>query len=272
LEDELKWLLKLAKDWALKSKRFYNNRSNLNIVEKEFAGLTTSADIELEKFIMQEIEGQFTGHSVLSEEKCFFNKETIDDYKDKEHLWVLDPLDGTTNFLNGIDYFSLSLCYMKNQIPELGVVYRPLSGEIFYAQRGKGLYYKDERSLGFEQKIIPKENTKSLNQAVIAVSPGKQRVEVNAQQEALQLELIKESSCLRRMGSAALDMSYTCIGKLDGYAESGLKPWDIAAGILFASESGTDVLTIAERTKASIFDQNILVAKPPFTNTFKPSF
>jgi myo-inositol-1(or 4)-monophosphatase len=270
---ELTWLLGLGKRWRLRLHELIADCDSLKVIDKGKFGPASNVDLELEKFLIQELEKQYPEDSVLSEEKFFFDQQNIQEFeKSTKRTWVIDPLDGTSNFLKGSDYYCLSIALVSQGEIELGLVLRPSTQEYFYAEKGKGAFHWNEGMNHNPYLIAKKSNTIELNRATIAISPIKSRIKVSDEAIKQQLELIKTVGCYRRFGSAALDIASCVVGRLDGYAESGLSPWDIAAGILLCSEAGVEILELETRGSARVFDSNIVVARSPFMENFKPSF
>jgi len=191
--------------------------------------LVTKADYLSEKLIIRNIKHKFPGHQIISEEQ-----NSLDNSKFKIHnsyfTWVIDPLDGTTNYSHQFPFYCVSIALVKNNKILLGVVYNPNLDELFYACAGKGAC--------FNHKRLKVSNTKSLNKSLLATgfpyiireSPGDnfrnfQNFCLNAQ-------------AIRRAGAAALDLAYLAAGRFDGFWERELKPWDTAAGVIILTEAG----------------------------------
>ncbi|MGH6740633.1 MAG: inositol monophosphatase family protein, partial [Bradyrhizobium sp.] len=149
---------------------------------------------------------------------------------DKSHTWIVDPLDGTTNFLHGIPQFAISIALEREDAVVAGLIYNPANEELFIAEKGKGAFLNDQR--------IRVAARKGLADAVIACGlphRGRGQLELGTKEiGAMQHEV----AGLRRFGAAALDMAWVAAGRLDGYWERNIKPWDIAAGLILVREAG----------------------------------
>ena len=211
--------------------------------------VVTIADKEAEKFILTYIKEHFPTHGIISEESG--------NYKEKsEWRWVIDPLDGTTNFSMGLPIFCVSIALEKNGESYIGVVYVPYLGECFYGVKGKGAW--------FNGKPILCSDKGRLSEAVVATGMPYDRKDNPDNNMA---EINRMSLCvrgIRRMGSAAIDLCYTAAGFLDAYWELNLQRWDVAAGILIAKEAGVIIESIRKERNHSI-----MATTPPLFLSFK---
>jgi myo-inositol-1(or 4)-monophosphatase len=202
--------------------RHMNRLDSLAIVEKQRLDFASEVDRAAEAEIIRELKRAFPGHAILAEESGAHGKS--------KHVWVIDPLDGTHNYLRGFPHFCVSIAMLENDEPMHGVIYDPLRDELFTASRGDGAYLNDRR--------IRASVRTELNGALLATGfPYRQRAHVDAQL-GMTRALLNEAEDIRRTGSAALDLAYVANGRLDGYYETGLKPWDMAAGCLLVREAG----------------------------------
>ena len=197
--------------------------------EIEFKGdidLVTEKDRESQKIIYRILKENFPGHSILGEEDL--NVE-----KDKELLWLLDPLDGTTNFAHSLPMFSVSIAFLVEGKTRAGVVYVPLLDEMFYAVKGGGAF--------LNKKKITVSKERDLGKSLLATGfPYDRRVSKVNNVDHFNKFIVKARG-IRRMGSAAIDLSYTAAGRFDGFWEIKLNPWDTAAAFLFVEEAGGKV-------------------------------
>ncbi|MED5524667.1 inositol-1-monophosphatase [Gallaecimonas pentaromativorans] len=185
----------------------------------------TNIDKEAERLIIDTIKKSYPDHAFVGEEG---GAQGESDYQ-----WVIDPLDGTTNFLRGIPHFCVSIALRVKGKTEQAVVFDPIRGEIFTASRGMGAQLNGKR--------LRVSAVKELNGTILATGlPFKQRQHYNSYM-ALFTAIFEKAADVRRSGSAALDLSYLAAGRIDGFFELGLKPWDIAAGELIAREAGAIV-------------------------------
>ncbi len=221
----MKDFTKVAIDAALKAGQLLKERlgSAQEIKHKGAIDLVTQADLESEKLIVNLIQQNFPDHDFLAEEGS--QKKAQSNY-----LWLIDPLDGTTNFAHAIPIFAVSIALEFKKELIIGVVYNPNSDELFVAVKGKGAHLNDKK--------ITASKTGDLNHSVLATGfPYYIR-----EKPGLLFEYFKNfrlaAQGIRRCGSAALDLCNVACGRLDGFWEEGLKPWDMAAGSLIVKEAG----------------------------------
>ena len=185
--------------------------------------LVTEFDKRSEEVILPFIQKEFPGHAILAEESGHH-------YSASEYQWVIDPLDGTTNFAHGIPIFSVSIALLKNNFPIVGIVYDPLRDEMFSAEIGRGAMLNDQP--------IQVSTHVELGQAVLSTG-FPYDIQTNPQNNfAHFVHLQRRTRAVRHLGSAALDCTWTAMGRLDGYWEFGVKPWDVGAGALIVREAG----------------------------------
>ncbi|OXM84965.1 inositol monophosphatase family protein [Paenibacillus rigui] len=199
--------------------------------------LVTEVDKGAEKMIRNLILTHFPHHSILGEEGVepgpLASQQALEAMSDAEYLWIVDPLDGTTNFVHGFPFFSVSIALAHKGEVIVGVIYNPISNELFVAEKGKGAYVKGKRmQVSSEQK---------LSDSLIATGLPPDRnhalpINLNGVQA-----LAPKVRNLRIAGSAALHMAYVAAGRLSGFWEIGLNSWDMAAGALLIMESGGTV-------------------------------
>ncbi len=202
---------------------------NFRVEKKGTIDLVTEVDHRSEKFLLNTIQAKYPRHKVLTEES---GEQPGDD----DHVWYIDPLDGTINFAHGIPIFSVSIAFTRGNQLELGVVYEPMREECFYAQRGKGAWLNGQ-PLGVSEAS---ELEHSL--LVTGFYYDTWTNPVNNLDHFVNLTL--KSQGVRRLGSAAIDLAYVAAGRFDGYWELRLNAWDIAAGALIAREAGALVTDI----------------------------
>ncbi|QJR82901.1 inositol-1-monophosphatase [Alteromonas pelagimontana] len=204
--------------------RGFENRSDIATESKGANDFVTQIDKEAEKAIINKIQQSYPDHSFLGEE----SGETAG--SDTEYQWIIDPLDGTTNFVKGIPHFAVSIALLHKGRIEQGVVFDPIRGELFTASRGQGAQLNGYR--------IRTSKPKDLQETILATGlPFKNKARFG--EYALSLnKIFQECGDIRRAGSAALDLAYVAAGRHDGYWERGVKPWDTAAGELLVRESG----------------------------------
>ncbi|MCU8304359.1 inositol-1-monophosphatase, partial [Vibrio vulnificus] len=181
------------------------------------------------------IKSSYPEHCIVAEENGLING------KDKDVQWIIDPLDGTTNFVKGLPHFAVSIAVRIKGKTEVACVYDPMLNELFTAQRGAGAQLNNAR--------IRVKQPKDLQGAIIATGfPFKQKQHSESYFKIMSAMFV-EVADFRRAGSAALDLCYVAAGRVDGYFELGLKPWDIAAGELIAREAGAIITDFAGGTE-----------------------
>lgn len=194
-----------------------------HVYSKGPSDYVTQIDRNCEALIMNEIRRRFPGHHIMSE-------ETANDGLRDGYTWVIDPIDGTTNFIHGFPFVAVSIAVCLDREPVLGLVLDPVRGELFHAVRGEGAFLNGRR--------IRVRNTVRLNEALVATGfPFRSRGVLEPYLNSFR-SIFQEVSGIRRAGSAALDLAYLAAGRVDGFWEVGLKAWDIAAGGLLTREAG----------------------------------
>jgi myo-inositol-1(or 4)-monophosphatase len=199
-------------------------QADYNVQQKSQNDFVSEIDKAAEQAIVRAILKVYPDHSIQAEE----SGEIIG--KDADHLWIIDPLDGTTNYLRGIPHFAISIAYAVKGVVQCGLVYDPLREELFTATRGAGAALNDKRLRVTAQR--------DLNGALLATGFPFKRKDLSSNYLAIFAELFTEVADMRRNGSAALDLAYVASGRIDGFWEFGLQPWDIAAGALMVREAG----------------------------------
>ena len=217
-------MVKAARRAGRSLKRDFGEVENLQVSLKGPANFVSAADRRAEDMLYADLSKARPGYGFIGEEGG--NREGAD----KTHTWIVDPLDGTTNFLHGIPQFAISIALRREGVLIAGLIYNPANEELYVAERGKGAFLNDRR--------LRVSGRKQLNECVIAcglphIGRGDHelsRVEMT--------ELQPRVAGLRRFGAASLDLAFVAAGRLDGYWERNLQPWDMAAGILMIREAG----------------------------------
>lgn len=200
-----------------------NTSAKNNIYTKGVADFVTKTDIEVQEFIMKELQYKFPNIGFLGEEKHI-------NIKTGTSQWILDPIDGTTNYIYNYRHSAISLALRNNDEIIYGIVYNPFTKEMFTAFKGKGAYLDN-------QPIKVNDTTKMAN-ALIAVGTSPYYKNMSKALFVKIQEIFSKSLDIRRTGSAALDLAYVACGRHDAYFEYKLKPWDYAAGYLLVKEAG----------------------------------
>jgi len=222
--------LETAKTAALESGKIlldnFGKVSKEEIRKKAATDFISFVDESSEKKIIEIIYSFFPHHTVLAEEGGVVDKKS-------DYVWIIDPLDGTTNYLHSVPVFAISIALQYKNNTVLGVVYDPVHNDLFYAEKGKGTFLND--------KSVRISQTQELKESFIATGfPFKSKHKLRGYLDVFQ-DIFNSSIGMRRMGAAAIDLAYVACGKFDGFWEIGLAPWDVAAGSILISESGGKV-------------------------------
>ena len=203
--------------------RDFGEIEKLQVSKKGPTDFVTNSDLKAEKIIIEELKKAKPNYSIISEENGTENN------KDKTNTWIIDPIDGTVNFLHGIPHFAISIALRSKEEIVSGVIFDPIKNEIFYAEKNNGAFYNNHRIR------VSKKN--QINDCLF-VTGGK----------------IKNEPDLpyRKSGCAALDMAYVASGRYDGYFQDNLNLWDIAAGIILVKEAGGVINNIDLSTNKNI--------------------
>ncbi len=205
--------------------------------------LITEADKYAEIAILEIIKRHFPHHSILAEESGQQGDHS------SEYLWAIDPLDGTTNYAHQYPFFATSIGLLINGVPEVGVVFEPFHNELFRAATGLGATRN--------RQPIKVSQTSSLSKSLLVTGFAYDRRETADNNYAEFCHLTHLTQGVRRSGSASVDLAHVACGRLDGYWERGLSPWDIAAGVVLVQEAGGTV-TSYDRTQLIIHSGRLL--------------
>tara|TARA_B100001063_G_scaffold197171_1_gene189339 strand:- start:227 stop:937 length:711 start_codon:yes stop_codon:yes gene_type:complete len=189
--------------------RDFGEIEKLQVSKKGPSDFVTNADIKAEKIIIEELKKARPNYSIISEENG------IEKNKDDKNIWIIDPIDGTINFLHGVPHFAISIALKSNNEIISGLIFDPIKNELFYAEKNNGAFFNNQRI-----RVSKKNN---INECLF-VTGGKIKKELNLP--------------YRKSGCAALDMAYVAAGRYDGYFQKELNLWDIAAGIILIQEAG----------------------------------
>ena len=217
-------MIKAARRAGRSLKRDLGEIENLQVSLKGPANFVTMADRRAEEMLYDDLAKARPGYGFIGEEGGSRPGD------DKTHTWIVDPLDGTTNFLHGIPQFSISIGLQREGTIIAGVIYNPANDELYTAERGKGAFLNDQR--------LRVAGRRKLNECVIACGLphiGRGDHELS---RAEMTEIQNRVAGLRRFGAASLDMAFVAAGRLDGYWERNLQPWDMAAGQIVVREAG----------------------------------
>ena len=189
--------------------RDFGEIENLQVSKKGPKDFVTNSDLRTEKIIIEELKKARPSYSFISEENG------IENNKDINNTWIIDPIDGTINFLHGIPHFAISVALRSNGEIISGLIYDPIKDEMFFAEKNNGAFYNNQR--------IRVSNKNNLDECLFAIGNNIKN---------------KLDFPYRKSGSAALDMAYVASGRYDGYFQNNLNIWDIAAGIILIKEAG----------------------------------
>ncbi|WP_241087070.1 inositol-1-monophosphatase [Candidatus Vondammii sp. HM_W22] len=208
--------------------RYYERTNALSITAKGMNDFVSEVDRSAEQAIIHTLRESYPNHAIMAEESGA--------HDGSDFQWIIDPLDGTTNYLHGFPQFSVSIALKHKGVLEHGLVYDPLRDEMFTASRGDGALVNDRR--------LRVSNRKGLEGALLGTGfPYRDQSHLDTYLSMMK-SLIKDTAGIRRPGSAALDLAYVAAGRLDGFWELGMKEWDFAAGALLIKEAGGTVSDI----------------------------
>ena len=202
-------MIKAAEKASKNLVRDFGEIEKLQVSIKGPTDFVSSADLKAEKIIIEELKKARPNYSLVSEE------DGSEINKDKKNTWIIDPIDGTTNFLHGVPHFAISIALRSENEIVSGVIYDPIKDEMFYAEKENGAFFNNQR--------IKVSKKKEINSCLFATG-GKSKIEIDLP--------------IRKSGSAALDIAYVAAGRYDGYFQNDLNLWDIAAGIIILKEAG----------------------------------
>lgn len=244
-------LLKVMTDAARKAgrrlARDFGELEELQVSKKGAADFVSAADLKSEQILFEELSKARPGYSFLGEERGLIEGT------DKTHRWIVDPLDGTTNFLHAIPHFAINIALEREGQVVAAVTYNPVLGDTFWAERGKGAFVNDRR--------LRVSARARMDEAVFATGIPF----VGHGQHARFLKELHQISQkvagVRRFGAAALDLAYVAAGRFDGYWERDLNAWDLAAGLLLVTEAGGKISN-ADGGEDILGDGSVCAANP----------
>jgi len=243
-------LLNHITHWAFETGRIQleNFRKNDLLIDKKSTttDLVTEVDKKSEEYIISQIKKEYPDHSILAE-------ESGEESHSSDYTWIIDPLDGTNNYANGLPIFCVSIALQYKKKTIVGAVFAPYLDELFYAIRGKGVFLNGE-------KIKIGEKT-SLNDSIIATGFPYDKKTNPIDNLIYFNKVVKELRGIRRFGAAAYDLSLVACGVLDGFWELDLKIWDIAAATLFVEEAGGSIKPLRSDRNFSIIAGNKVIVE-----------
>ena len=222
-----------------------------NVSFKSEGNPVSDVDIEVEQTVIAFLQSEFPSFSILSEESS--PVET-----DSPYTWIIDPLDGTRNYIGGIPHFCTTIALSKNGTVLFGITYDPIRKEKFFSQRGSGAFVN--------QSPLSVSRKQDLKSSILGLDIGYYTVHAKAATKLLS-DFQDRTQAIRILGSAALGLAYAASGRLDIYCHFSLEPWDIAAGILFIQEAG-GVATDIQLAPANLNSKSVLVSNPVLHSLF----
>ena len=224
------------------SEKIRSGNHEVELSRKSSKDLVTETDKRVEDYIISRILDKFPSHDI-------FGEETGTTDKGSSYTWIIDPIDGTTSFVHGQPFFSVSIALYKNKLPLAGAVYAPVLDELFTAEKGAGSFLNGRK--------ITVSSADRLIDSVLATGFACLRADLPENNLPYFNRIAPVIRGIRRYGSAALDLAYVAAGRLDGFWELNLKPYDIAAGILLVMESGGE---ICDFDHAEAYPENGIIA------------
>jgi len=224
--------------------RDFGEIENLQVSSKGPGDFVTSADKRTEKILIEELQKAHPEYGIITEETGIINKSNT------KNRWIIDPIDGTFNFMNGIPQFAISVGYEEENEIKCGVIFNPILNEMFCAEKGNGAYLNNTR--------IRVSNQKKVSDALVVTGGPRGASKIKDKIFSEYINVSKNVGNVRKFGSAALDMAYVACGRFDGYWQRELNYWDIAAGIILVKEAGGFV-DFFEEEKNIPLKKNILV-------------
>ena len=225
--------------------RDFGEIENLQVSTKGPGDFVTSADKRTEKILIDELQKAHPEYGIITEETGIINKSNL------KNRWIIDPIDGTMNFLNGIPQFAISIGYEEEGEIKCGVIFNPIMNEMFCAEKGNGAFLNNSR--------IRVSNKKNIKDSLIVTGGPKGASKIKDKIFSEYINVSKNVSNVRKFGSAALDVAYVACGRFDGYWQRELNFWDIAAGIIILKEAGGFV-DFFEEDKNNPIKKNIIAS------------
>jgi myo-inositol-1(or 4)-monophosphatase len=241
--------VKAARRGAALINRASFDTDRLQVTEKQHNDFATDVDQAVEQAIIEVLLKAYPDHAILAEE----SGASANMHDDNENVWIIDPIDGTTNFIHGFPQYCVSIALQQRGVITQAVVYDPSRNDLFTATKGSGAYLNDKRL----------RVTKHDRLANALISTGFASRKNQSLDEYMQMQRVLLEKCqgVRTLGAAALDLAYIASGRFDGFCLKGLKPWDIAAGALLITESGGIVGDFSGESEY-LHKGNIIAASP----------
>ena len=245
MQPTLSYIEAIARNAGKILREGYNKEHKVDF--KGVIDLVTEIDHQSEAYLLGEVQRDFPGHHILAEESGVI-------HGNDEHVWYIDPLDGTVNYAHHIPIFCVSIAYSSKGVLTLGAVYDPMRDEMFLAERGKGATLNG--------KAIGVSATTELQKSLLVTGFPYDAWNTEQDNFANFIKFGKISQGVRRLGSAALDLCYVAAGRFDGFWELALKPWDVAAGGLVCEEAGACVTNVGGEADYISPPQSVVATAP----------
>ena len=229
--------------------RDFGEIEHLQVSRKGPGDFVSKADLKSEQIIIDTLQKATPTYSMLVEEAGAFKG------REPEYRWIVDPLDGTTNFINAIPHWAISIALEHKGKIIAGMIHDPIKDELFYAEKGKGAFLNERRI-----RVSAKGN---FDDSILGVTFPRADDEKTSNFYETLMGMETSTAAIRRMGSAVLDLAYVAAGRLEGYWSQALNPWDIAAGSLLVSEAG-GIVTDLKGTDDFLANGNVLASTEPF--------
>ena len=223
--------------------RDFGEVENLQVSSKGPGDFVTSADKRTEKILIDELQRAHPEYGIVSEEAGMINKSNT------KNRWIIDPIDGTMNFMNGVPLFAISIGYEEENEIKCGVIFNPIMNEMFCAEKGNGAYLNNKR--------IRVSNKKNISESLIVTGGPKGTSKIKDKIFSEYIKISNNVSNVRKFGSAALDLAFVACGRFDGYWQRELNYWDVAAGIIILKEAG-GFIDFFEKDNSLPLKRNIL--------------
>jgi myo-inositol-1(or 4)-monophosphatase len=226
---------------------------NVTISRKNRNDFVTEVDRAAEEAIVSALLTAYPDHAILAEESGHTQGRLVSEPKDAEFIWIIDPLDGTTNFIHGMPQYCVSIGLMQRGVVTQAVIYDPTRDELFTASKGRGAFLNDRR--------IRVAQRAKIDEALIGTGFPFRRLESLDRYIAMFKAVSEKAAGIRRPGAAALDLAYVASGRYDAFFEIGLMPWDVAAGSLLITEAG-GLIGDLEGNSEHVFAEQVLAGTP----------
>jgi myo-inositol-1(or 4)-monophosphatase len=228
--------------------RDFGEVTELQVSKKGAADFVTNADLKAEQTLFEILTKARPGYGFLGEERGMVEGT------DKTHTWIVDPLDGTTNFMHAIPHFAVNIALQREgEGVVAGVTYNPITNDLFWVEKGKGAFLGAEKRL----RVAARRN---LEESVLATGVPFAGKPGHGQFLKELHQVSQKVAGVRRFGAASLDLAWVAAGRFDAYWERNLQPWDVAAGVLMVQESGGKVTTIDENDHDVVAGKSILAS------------